>query len=334
MNLEEIFLSEVRKYLKPKEKFAVAVSGGVDSMTLLHLIGRITPRLRWKPYVLHLNHGLRGKEAVKDTALVRRAARSFDLTFIGASQNVRDLSRREKISLEDAGRRARTDFFRQAAKRYGFQKVLLAHHQDDLLETILMRLFRGTGLYGFQAMDSVSLIPGLILIRPLLKTDKKIFYQFAKENHVPYREDITNRDQQFFRNKIRSRVIPYLTRTLGGGALERLLSFRSSLAVSRDFMARTAESLFRSRWKRVASQGKGIFRVSAAQYERLHPAMQYGTLTLAYKSLLGKTLEQKEWAKIEPVIKGETDTVNLRKNSFFTRQNGSFLLMRGGGKVR
>ncbi len=326
MNLEKIFLEEVGKYLKPKERFGVAVSGGVDSVVLLDLVGRFATWFQWKPFILHLDHGLRGRESEKDAILVERTAKKLGLSFIRARENIQLKSRREKLSLEEAGRAARLGFFRNAGRQHRFKKILLAHHQDDLIETVLMRLFRGTGPRGLRAMEAVTHIRKLALIRPLLNINKKTLRAFAAKHHIVYREDMSNRDVNFFRNRIRNQVIPYLARTLGDPIFGKLLGFRSSLALSQDFISKTSEDLFRRHWKTSPGRGRAPLKVSRRLYERLHPAMQYGTLSLAYQTVAGKVLEQKEWRKVEKVVRGEVSKVNLRGNSFFVRENGSFVL--------
>jgi len=328
MNLEKIFLEETNKHLKPKERFGVAVSGGVDSMVLLDLVSRFSKEFQWKPFILHLDHGLRGQASGKDRVLVEKTAKRLGLPFVGTRVDVRLKSRKEKLSLEEAGRMARLDLFLKVGRHCCFKKILLAHHQDDLVETILMRLFRGTGPRGVRAMETVTQVQGLALIRPLLNVNKKVLHAFAEKNHIAYREDLSNQDLNYFRNRIRNQIIPYLSGTLGDSIFEKLLGFRSSLALSQDFIARTSEDLFQRHWKTGPGRKRAYLKVSRRLYGRFHPAMQYGTLSLAYQDLMGKVLEQKEWVKVERVVRGDVNSVNLRGNSFFVRENGSFVLKR------
>jgi len=322
MDLEKAFQDKTLSLLKKGEKFGVAVSGGVDSMTLLHLVARFTQGLGWKPTVLHLNHQLRGREARKAVRLVKQAAKRYQLPFEASSCSVKSLSREKKVSLEEAGREARFEFFQKIARKHRFKKILLAHHSDDLVETVLMRLFRGSGINGLMAVEEVKKVKGLELIRPLLSVGKEQLRSYAVHNSVSYQEDKTNQDVEFLRNRIRQRVVPFLTKEMGSGSMKKLLDFRSNLHLSQKFIKKEAEKHFVRNWKKK----KSSYQISRARFRSLDEAMQYETLSLAYQSLVAKTLERKEWTRVSEVLKGNSKVLNLRANSFFSAKNGHFIL--------
>jgi len=193
------------------ESLLVGVSGGVDSVALLHALVR-TGR---KPVVLHFDHGWRAESAA-DAACVRELARKLGLKYIG--EKMRSSARGPR---ETDARVARYAFFAQAARRLGLRDLVLAHHADDQVETFLMQLLRGSGAAG-RGMDAMSARAGLILHRPWLGVWKKEITAYARRHKLAWREDATNADTRHRRNLIRRRVLPYLQKQLGGQVVENL----------------------------------------------------------------------------------------------------------------
>ncbi len=293
-------------------------------MVLLNLVSKYSQQFKWQPIVLHLNHGLRRTEAAKDARLVKKRAEKYGFETVLLNKNVKTEAARRKKSIEETGREIRLEFFEKVSKKYKFKKILLAHHQDDLLETVLMRLFRGTGVRGFKGMKAVSKQKSLTLCRPLLEIGKKEIRSYAKKHKIRFHEDITNLEDQYFRNKIRLKVIPFLKRELGGDVENKLLGFRNRVMESQNFLDEKAEDFFKKIWKR----SRKSFYVKAKTYQKLHPAIQYATLSLVFQKLSGKTLESKEWNRVGNVIKGKVRVLNLRGNSFFLRKKDFFHLIK------
>ena len=190
----------------------VGVSGGVDSVALLHALvasGR-------KPVVLHFDHGWRA-ESKADAEHVLQLAREYNLKFVGAKMRATSRGPREA----DA-RAARYAFFARVARRMKNPDLVLAHHADDQVETFLLQLLRGAGAAG-RGMDAVSKRDGLILHRPWLGLRKKDIFHYARRNKLRWRDDPTNADITHRRNRIRARVLPYLQRQFGKHVVENLL---------------------------------------------------------------------------------------------------------------
>jgi tRNA(Ile)-lysidine synthase len=208
--------SRLRNDFPPDARYLIGISGGRDSVALLHwLIGLDYKRL----IICHLNHQLRGPSSAADSRFVKKLAAKYQLDFELGSANVRAIAKKKKISIETAAREARYSFFAKAAKRRRCHMIFLAHHADDLVETFLLNLIRGAGLTGLAAMRNVSSrhIDGvdLMIVRPLLSVWRSDIDKYVRECHLRFREDATNKNLVPTRNRIRNRMIPYLEKILG-----------------------------------------------------------------------------------------------------------------------
>jgi tRNA(Ile)-lysidine synthase len=187
------------------------VSGGVDSMALLHALIATGHR----PVVLHFDHGWR-EESAGDAKWVRDQARRLRLKFVTARVHVP-----EKEKHEAGARVARYAFFAKVARKLAIPDLVLAHHADDQVETFLMQLLRGSGA-ARRGMDAISARDGLVLHRPWLAIGKKEIMAYARSHKLAWREDATNADTRHRRNRIRRQVLPYLRKQLGAQVEENL----------------------------------------------------------------------------------------------------------------
>lgn len=202
-----------RDLLRDGQSVLVAVSGGLDSMVLLTVLARLAPLHRWKLHVVHFNHRLRGRSSDTDERLVLKAARELNLPVSSAGGDVRTFAERQKISIEMAARELRHQFFAETAKSLKIRTVALAHHADDQLELLFLRLQRGSGGEGLGGMKwkSVSPVdPKIALVRPLLGERREVLEAFAHDERMRFREDKTNKSTDYLRNRIRQELIPIL----------------------------------------------------------------------------------------------------------------------------
>lgn len=211
--------------LVDRQRILVAVSGGLDSQVLLHLLHRLAPARGWRLVVAHFNHGLRGRASDADEALVRRTAARLKLPCLVGRGRAQKLADEEGVSVEMAARRLRHEFLARAAGRRRCPVVALAHHADDQVELFFLRLLRGAGAEGLAGMGWTSpspTEPGLRLVRPLLDVPKSALRAFAEVARVPFREDRSNASCEVLRNRLRHEVLPLLKRTCQP-ALERVI---------------------------------------------------------------------------------------------------------------
>jgi tRNA(Ile)-lysidine synthase len=202
-----------RKLLRDGQKILAAVSGGMDSMVLLHVLRELAATHGWELTAAHFNHLLRGPAAVADEQLVCQTALALKLPFVAGRANVRAAARREGISLEMAGRNLRHAFLAETARARGIPTIAMAHHADDQVELFFLRLFRGTGGQGLSGMKWTNpspADPSIFLVRPLLDQPKSALREAARAADVPFAEDATNARLEMERNRIRHVLIPSL----------------------------------------------------------------------------------------------------------------------------
>jgi len=201
-----------RQLFKRGERILVAVSGGVDSIVLLHALNFLAPEMSWNLTVAHLNHLLRGRSSTGDARFVEAFTRRLGLRFRGTVAKVQSIARQNRISLEMAGRQVRHAFFAEAALKSKSTAIALAHHADDQVELFFLRLLRGSG-EGLGGMDWISALPDhphLRLCRPLLDLPKAVLKEYAVRMNLSFREDASNANLDFQRNRIRNQLLPLL----------------------------------------------------------------------------------------------------------------------------
>lgn len=214
---------ERHQLIEPGSRVVVGVSGGPDSVTLLHLLHRMAGPRELEIHVAHLNHGIRGDAADKDMAFVVDLARQLNLPVTAERVNVPELAKQEKLALEEAARRTRYAFLCRVALGLGARLIAVAHNADDQAETVLMHLLRGAGTAGLRGMLPATrlrdyrLLPAcnrlpadMLLVRPLLDTPRAQIEAYCQEYDLPTRFDRSNLDTTYFRNKLRHKVLPYL----------------------------------------------------------------------------------------------------------------------------
>ena len=198
------------KFLKVQRPALIGVSGGVDSMVLLHLLSK-QPGAQ----VAHLNHQLRGKASDSDEQFVRRMAGKLGIPCHVERADVKALARERKLSMEMAARECRHEFFARIARKLELKTLALAHHADDQVELFFLRLLRGAGPEGLSGMREEGRSPvdaNLSIIRPLLHATKEEVLAYAAEHKIAFREDATNASSSILRNRIRHKLIPLLRR--------------------------------------------------------------------------------------------------------------------------
>ena len=208
MHLLSSITATIQKYqmLSSNDHILVAVSGGADSIALLYCLLELRKSFPLSLSVCHLNHNLRAEESQKDSDFVQELCQTLGLPLFSYSADVLAKGR----SLEEAARHIRYSFLYKAAKKCKANKIALGHNQNDNVETLLLRLCRGTGLSGMCAIPPVREGEGATIIRPLIETSRVEIESYLNQSKIPFRTDVSNFDRAFTRNKIRHDVMPKL----------------------------------------------------------------------------------------------------------------------------
>ena len=197
----------------------VAVSGGPDSVALAHVLIALSVEYSLRPAIAHLNHCLRGPDADRDAEFVIALARQLGVPIYAERKDVLALQRSRRLSLEEAGRRSRYDFFDTLSAKHGFKKIALGHHSDDNAELVLINLLRGSGPLGLSGIAPVR--EGKI-VRPFIRLRRSEIIHYLAEKKIPYVTDASNTDPAFMRNKIRHQLIPELQSAYNPRIIETL----------------------------------------------------------------------------------------------------------------
>ena len=204
----------------------VAVSGGIDSMALLHLLATPGLGLSDRLVVAHFNHQLRGADSDADAGFVEQAAGQLGRPFESGSGDTRQLAAETGDGIEAAARQLRHQFFARLAKHLASRNVALAHHADDQIETFFLRLLRGAGNRGLAGMQPVALSPidpGVNLVRPILGIHRAEIVAYAEEQGIAHREDASNTNTYFLRNRVRHELLPQLTEQFGASVNRQIV---------------------------------------------------------------------------------------------------------------
>jgi len=255
--------------IDPDDHVLVAVSGGVDSSVLLFLLLALKDAFPFSLGIAHLNHGLRGEESERDEEFVRGLAERFSLPFHVRRIDAKAYAQSKGLSLQHAGRDLRYAYFTELARDHGYRKIAVGHTRDDQVETLVMRLVKGTGLRG---LSSIPIRRGAI-IRPLLPFYRSEIAAYAQTAGVPHVEDSSNERNVYQRNFVRNRILP-LFEELNPNFRERILLLLDDLTALNGLFERDAEHFLA---EAVRTEG-GSQVVQADKLKNLHPETRYRVL--------------------------------------------------------
>lgn len=265
--------------LSPCETVVVGVSGGADSLGLLYILVELE-EYNLKLIVSHLDHGIRHEEGKRDAEFVGEIAKRLNLPFELKEVNTPEFKKSSNLSLEEAARILRYEFFKEVLHKYGAQKVATAHTLDDQAETVFMRLIRGSGALGLSGIPPVS--EGYI-IRPLIETPRSEIEEYLGVKGVEWVEDSTNWAMDFLRNRIRHELIPEL-QEYNPRIREALSKTASILRVEEDFITSRAKNWFEYVF---GSAGEGELVGNISHYKLIPEALRPAFLRMAIEKLKG-----------------------------------------------
>ena len=233
-------ITRVRKYirdnrmLKAEDMVVAGVSGGADSIAMLHILKSLQKEIGFSMEVVHVHHGIRGQEADRDEQFVEKICRDWGIPFRSRHYPVPELSGKWKLGEEETGR-----IVRKQSKKNGQFRVALAHNRNDLAETMLHHLARGTGIRGLSGIQAVS---GEI-IRPVLCLERKEIVNYLKERGISYITDSSNLSDNYTRNRIRNHILPAMEQKINAKAVEHMAETARVLAEADSYLQKKGREL-------------------------------------------------------------------------------------------
>ncbi len=267
MNFEQRIFQFIgkNKLIRPGGLVIVGFSGGADSMALMQALAALRHDLGIRLHAAHFNHQMR-PQALRDERFVVEWCRRLNVPVTVARRRAG-----KKVHLsEDDARQLRFKFFIRLALRLKAQSVVLAHSRNDLAETVLMRLLRGSGLYGLRGILPRRCIEGVVFVRPLMGVGRADIESYLKSKGVPFCTDATNRDPRYARNKVRLKLLPLLARQYNPQIINCLYDLGVTAADDYEFLANCAQK----RFAKSVSISAGRAKIALRQMAALHPAIR------------------------------------------------------------
>jgi tRNA(Ile)-lysidine synthase len=301
-NLIERALKTVRNFdmLKTGDTVLAAVSGGPDSVFLLHALTRLKNKLNIREIIVcSLDHGIRGGESRGDALFVKEAARECGLEFIHKKIDLKEKKSKD-LSTEEIAREERYKFFREAAKKAGAGVIATGHTLDDQAETVLMRVIKGSSLKGVAGISPVREEKGLRFIRPLLEIEKSEIVKYLDSSGILYRIDSTNLETKYFRNAVRREVMPFLER-YNPRVKRALFNLAEHLREDYEFI----EQHKRKAAEIINTRGSGRVDICLKDLVLQPRALQKEILRFSLERSGGsvKKLSHRHWKEVEALIK-------------------------------
>ena len=242
--LIENVLETIKKYnlIEQNDKILCAVSGGPDSICMLDILRRIKEenQINFDIIVCHINHMIR-VEATADEQYVENYCKKYDIPFFAKRVDVKKIAENNKQGTEEAGRKVRYEFFEEILEKENATKIAIAHNKNDKIETIIMNVFRGSGISGLRGIEPIR---DNKFIRPLIETERKDIEKYCEENSLNPRIDNTNFINDVTRNKIRNIVIPYIKDEFNPNFINTLDRLSSVITEEDEYMKKKTVEIY------------------------------------------------------------------------------------------
>ena len=305
------------------DKIVLGISGGPDSVCLLHILNRLKKMFDIEIYAAHLNHQIRGIEAQKDALYVTQLCEEMGIKYFVRSIDVPKYCEENKLSIEDGARKLRYDMFYEIMSKTHANKIAIAHNMNDQAETVLMHIMRGTGLQGLRGIEYIR---DQIIIRPLLDIERSEIEGYCEQYNLNPRIDQTNLDPIYTRNKIRLKLLPYMRDNFNSNVIKSIVRMSKSVKEDSDYIEENALMKF----EEICIVSDESVDIAVDLFINLHNAIKYRVLRYAIKYVLGDTnfIDQKhilDIIELEPEKKiGKK--LNLPRGLFVYRKKNSIII--------
>jgi len=298
---EHIWLREIEQEAEEYGMWAAgetviaAVSGGPDSMALLHLLHGLSGRQGFRLVCAHVNHGLRPEESATEAEAVRAVAASLAIPFELGEPDVRSYKKQAKLGTQAAARELRYRFLREVARRYQAVAVALAHHADDQAETVVLHMLRGSGMSGLSGMRRVRLWEGVRFVRPLLRLNKENLISFCESHRIAYVIDSSNAHTDYARNRLRLETLPHLE-SYNGRLSQALNRLADTLGPEDDYL----QELTVQAYERSCTEVSGVIELDVTGFSAQPFALQRRLIKLIL-NYLSEPGAETDFAKVDRV---------------------------------
>lgn len=321
----EKVLGTINKYnlIENGDRIVLGLSGGPDSICLLHILYRLKEILNIEVYAAHLNHQIRGIEAQKDALYISQICEDLGIMSFVKSIDVPKYCKENALSIEEGARKLRYEMFEEIKQKTKSNKIAIGHNLNDQAETILMRVMRGTGLQGLRGIEYIR---DNEIIRPILNIERNEIEEYCDKYELNPRIDKTNLETIYTRNKIRLELIPYMKDNFNPSVIESIVRMSNSLKSDSDYIEHEAQLKF----KEVSNLSSDSVEINLQKYVNLHNAIKVRVLRNGIKHILGDTnfVDQRH---IEDVIELENENkinkmINLPRGIFAYRRKNIIIL--------
>lgn len=242
--LKEEVLKTIKTYnlIEENDKIVIGVSGGPDSICLLHVLYSLKEKIGFDIVVAHVNHMLR-EVADMETEYVQNFCKNLKIECFVKKADISDLAKTQKKGTEEVGREVRYSFFDEVAKKTGANKIATAHNSNDRAETVILNILRGSGLSGLKGIEAIR---DKKYIRPLINIERQEIEKYCIENNLEPKYDESNKENIYTRNKVRNTVIPYIKKEFNPNIIKTINRLSSLATEENEYLQNITKQAFES----------------------------------------------------------------------------------------
>ena len=261
--LKEEVLKTIKTYnlIEKNDKVVIGVSGGPDSICLLHLLYSIKKELGFEIVVAHINHQIR-KVADSETEYVKDFCKNLGIECFVKKENITELAKKQKKGTEEAGRQVRYDFFEEVAQKAEANKIATAHNANDRAETVILNILRGSGISGLKGIEAMR---DNKYIRPLILTNREEIEKYCEENKLNPRIDESNLESIYSRNKVRNIVIPYIKKEFNQNIIQTINRLSDVATDENEYL----QKLTKEKYNEISSIENGTIVLNLKKFNQL-----------------------------------------------------------------